>query len=185
MTHNIRTGVWRKKKHTTKDHVSFLFNSTGPQRSFIHEIMHQQLTGQPTRMWGVPIPKELHQQASRGTLSYIMHAARKPAHEFGRLISEHREGSGIISNITHLVGKADKVIGSYVNNAKAWTVLHTPDIVHGVEAAHRAVENNQPGTTIRGLTGGLHSRRADRINHVSDYVHDRLQRSAASSPWKH
>ena len=106
MSHNIRTGAWRKAKITPKSHFNFLMNSTNAQRSFIHELCAQQLGRSPSNLWGVPVPKELVPHTDRHTLKHVMHAAKHAPHEFGRLISEHKKASGFISALGELVARS-------------------------------------------------------------------------------
>ena len=170
-SHNFRVGTWRKKNQTVNDHYHFLMNSTNAQRSFIHELMHQQLTGSATNLWGAMIPKNFHAQASRQTLNYIKYAAKKPAHEFGRLISAHKEGSGIISTIGELIGNGAKTVGSYMNSVGGWVAANGNNIRHGVQMANELI---RAGTTVGNLTGMVSDETANKIDSISSYVNKRL-----------
>ena len=119
MSHNFRTGAWRKATITPKDHFNFLMNSTNAQRSFIHELCAQQLGRAPSNLWGVPVPKELVPHADRHTLKHVMHAAKHAPHEFGRLISEHKKASGFISALGEAIAGGGQNGWSLCQNGRA------------------------------------------------------------------
>ena len=153
-------------------------NSTNAQRSFIHELMHQKLTGQATNLWGVMIPPELHREASQQTLNYVKYASQKPAHEFGRLISAHKEGSGLISSIGELIGNGAKTVGTYMNSVGGWVAANGNNIRHGVQMANELI---RAGTTVGNLTGMVSDETANKIDSISSYVNKRLNPGNVSS----
>ena len=177
-SHNFRVGTWKKQNQTVKDHYHFLMNSTNSQRSFIHELMHQQLTGRSSNLWGAMIPKEFHANASSQTLNYVKYAAQKPAHEFGRLISEHKEGSGIISALGELIGTGAKTVGKYMNTVGGWVAANGNNIRHGVQMANELIN---AGTTVGSLTGLMSDETANKINSISNLVNQRLNPGNVSS----
>ena len=170
-SHNIRVGTWKKRNQTVKDHYHFLMNSTNAQRSFVHELMHQQLTGQASNLWGAMIPKELHVNASPQSMQFVKYAAQKPAHEFGRLISQHKEGSGIISTIGELIGKGASTVGKYMNTVGGWVAANGNNIRHGVKMANELIN---VGTSVGTLTGMMSDETANKINSISSLVNSRM-----------
>ena len=177
-SHNIRVGTWKKRNQTVNDHYHFLMNSTNAQRSFIHELMHQQLTGQATNLWGAMIPKELHVDASPQSMQFVKYAAQKPAHEFGRLISQHKAGSGIISTIGGLIGKGASTVGKYMNSVGGWVAANGNNIRHGVQMANELIN---VGTSVGSLAGMVSDETANKINSISKLVNSRLNPGNVSS----
>ena len=177
-SHNIRVGTWKKRNQTVKDHYHFLMNSTNAQRSYIHELMHQQLTGQASNLWGAMIPKELHVAGSPQGMQFVKYAAQKPAHEFGRLISQHKEGSGIISTIGGLIGKGASTVGKYMNSVGGWVAANGNNIRHGVKMANELIN---VGTSVGSLTGMMSDETANKINSISNLVNSRLNPRKVSS----
>ena len=182
-SHNIRVGTWKKRNQTVNHHYHFLMNSTNAQRSYIHELMHQQLTGQASNLWGAMIPKELHVDASPQSMQFVKYAAQKPAHEFDRLISQHKAGSGIISTIGSLIGKGASTVGKYMNTVGGWVAANGNNIRHGVKMANELIN---VGTSVGSLTGMMSDETANKINSISNLVNSRLNpRKVASGFRKH
>ena len=131
-SHKFRTHIWAKRRQTGKDHAHFLMNSTTAQRSFIHELASQQLGHPPSRLWGVPIPEDFHQPADKQTLQFVRNAAKHSSHEFGRLISSHKAGSGFISGLSEMMGDAAKASSSYLGKVGKFFGEHGEAIKNGV-----------------------------------------------------
>ena len=152
-SHKFRTHVWAKRRQTGKDHANFLMNSTTAQRSFIHELASQQLGHSPSRLWGVPIPTEFHQPADKQTLTFVRNAAKQSSHEFGRLISSHKTGSGFISGLSDMIGDAAKASGSYLGKVGKFFGEHGTAIKNGISIGKDLFST---GTQIAQLAGWMH-----------------------------
>ena len=169
-SHNIRTGAWKKAKITPRDHFHFLMNSTNAQRSFIHEICAQELGRHPSNLWGVPVPKELIPRTDRHTLKHVMHAAKHPAHEFGRLISSHKKASGWISSLGEAIASGAKTVGKYAKSVGSFIGKNGAAIQRGVSITKDLVTT---GTTVGQLAGLLSHDKKSKIDQIADalYAH--------------
>lgn len=163
-SHNFRTHTWKKKNQTGLDHMNFLMNSTNAQRSFIHELASQQLGHPPSNMWGVPIPEELHQPADKRTLQFVIHAAKHPPHEFGRLISSHKKASGWAADLGEAISGFAKGTGKYLGKVASYGLAHADEIKTGVGIAKNLV---QTGTQIATAAGWLHPDKKTTIDSVA------------------
>ncbi|HIK58230.1 MAG TPA: hypothetical protein EYF96_03980 [Nitrospinaceae bacterium] len=153
LSHKFRTHIWAKRKQNGKDHAHFLMNSTTAQRSFIHELASQQMGHPPSRLWGVPIPTEFHQPADHKTLSFVRNAAKHSSHEFGRLISSHKTGSGWVGALSDFVGDAAKTSAKYLGKVGKFMGEHGEAIKNGVSIGKDLF---QTGTQIAQLAGWMH-----------------------------
>ncbi len=167
MTHNFVVGTWRKKKQTAADHAKFLMNSTNAQRSFIHEVTSQMLGHAPSALWGHPVPDELMPHADDNTLAYVRHASKHSAHEFGRLISEHKRASGWASALGEVIGDAAKTAGRYAKTAATFAIKHGDEIKQGVGILKGLV---QTGTTIAQLAGGMSKDRKSTLDQIANAI---------------
>ena len=152
-SHKFRTHIWAKRRQTGIDHAHFLMNSTTAQRSFIHELASQQLGHDPSLLWGVPIPTEFHQPADKQTLTFVRNAAKHSSHEFGRLISSHKAGSGFISGLSDMIGDAAKASGSYLGKVGKFMSKNGTAIKNGISIGKDLF---QTGTQIAQLAGWMH-----------------------------
>lgn len=150
-SHNFRTGTWRKKNQTAADHYQFLMNSSNAQRSFVHELASQQLGHAPSMLWGVPIPPELHQPADTKTLQFIQHAAKHPAHEFGRLLSSHKKASGWASALGSAIGRGAKTVVKYGSKVGKFIGEHGDTIRKGVGILSDMVSTGAQIASVAGL----------------------------------
>jgi hypothetical protein len=151
MSHNFRTGVWAKRGQTPQDHFKFLMNSTGTQRSFIHELSSQMMGVPPSNLWGAPIPQVFHHPADSNTLMFVNRASKHPAHEFGRIISSHKKASGWISGLGALIGDGAKAAAGYGRSVASWIGKNGKAIQQGVAITKDLVST---GATIAHI-GGL------------------------------
>ena len=172
MTFNIRTGAWRKPNISAKAHFNFLMNSTNAQRSFIHEVCAQELGQHPSNMWGVPVPKELIPQTDRHTLKHVMHASKHSAHEFGRLISAHKKGSGWISALGEAIAGGAKTVGRYAKSVGSFIGKNGAAIQRGVSITKDLVTT---GTTVGQLAGLLSHDKKSKIDQIADQLYQHAQ----------
>ena len=172
MSHNFRTGAWRKANITPKDHFNFLMNSTNAQRSFIHELCAQQLGRAPSNLWGVPVPKELVPHTDRHTLKHVMHAAKHAPHEFGRLISEHKKASGFISALGEAIAGGAKTVGRYAKTVGQFIGKNGAAIQRGVSITKDLVTT---GTTVGQLAGILRHDQKSKIDQIADALYKHAQ----------
>ena len=172
MTHNIRTGAWRKPNITPKAHYGFLMNSTNAQRSFIHEVCAQELGSHPSNLWGVPVPKELVPHTDRHTLKHVMHAAKHAPHEFGRLISEHKKASGFISALGEAIAGGAKTVGRYAKTVGQFIGKNGAAIQRGVSITKDLVTT---GTTVGQLAGILRHDQKSKIDQIADALYKHAQ----------
>ena len=172
MSHNIRTGAWKKATITPKDHFHFLMNSTNAQRSFIHEVCAQELGRHPSKLWGVPVPKELIPATDRHTLKHVMHAAKHPAHEFGRLISEHKKASGWISSLGEAIAGGAKTVGKYAKSVGSFVAKNGKAIQRGIGITKDLVST---GTTVGQLAGLLSHDKKSKIDQIADALYKHAQ----------
>lgn len=172
MTHSFRVGSWRKINQTAKDHANFLMNSTNAQRSVIHEACSQMLGHEPSSFWGHPVPGELLPHAEQSTLHFVRQASKHSAHEFGRLISSHKKGSGWISEFGSLIGGAAKTAGKYAKIGGKYLIAHGDEIKTGV-----GVIKNIVGTTsgIAHLAGYLSKENKDTLDEIASLVNAHAQ----------
>ena len=171
MSHNFRTGAWRKPQ-TPKSHFNFLMNSTNAQRSFIHELCAQQLGHRPSRLWGVPVPSELVPQTDSHTLKHVMHAAKHAPHEFGRLISEHKKASGFISALGELIAGGAKTAARYGKSVGQFIGKNAAAIQRGVSITKDLVTT---GTTVGQLAGILSHDKKSKIDQIADALYKHAQ----------
>ena len=171
-SHKFRTHIWAKRKQNAKDHFHFLMNSTTAQRSFIHELASQQLGHAPSRLWGVPIPEEFHQPADKQTLSFVRNAAKHSSHEFGRLISSHKAGSGFISGLTEMMGDAAKASGSYLGKVGKFIGEHGEAIKNGVSIGKDLFST---GTQIAQLAGWMHPDTKSNLDAMASAIDKHVQ----------
>ena len=172
MTHNFRTHTWKKQNQNGADHFKFLMNSTNAQRSFLHELASQQLGNPPSNMWGVPMPHEFHHPAEPATLRFVMHATKQPAPECGRLLSEHRKGSGWASAIGDIIGDAGKTSIKYIGKVGKFVAKNGTAIKNGAQIVNNLV---QTGSTIAQLAGMIHPDTKSTIDSISDAVNKHVQ----------
>ena len=172
MTHKFRTGVWAKATQSPKDHFQFLMNSTNTQRSFVHELSSQMLGIPPSNLWGVHIPPQLHPQGDHETLRFVQHAAKHPAHEFGRLISSHKKASGWISNLGDLIGDGAKAVGGYGKKVAKFVSKNGKAIQRGVSITKDLV---QTGSTIAQLAGLIDPQKKSTIDAIANAVAQHAQ----------
>ena len=170
--HNFRTGIWKKANPTPRDHMNFLMNSTNSQRSFVHEVANQMLGAPPSNMWGVPVPQELRPHADQHTLTFVRSAARQPAHEFGRLISEHKKGSGWISALGEAISTGAKVVGKYGKNVAGFVARNGAAIKSGISVAKDLV---QTGTAVGQIAGLLRPKTKTKIDQIADAIYRHSQ----------
>ena len=170
--HNFRTGIWRKANPTARDHMNFLMNSTNAQRSFIHEVSSQMLGHKPSNLWGVAVPHELRPQADSHTLAFVRSAARQPAHEFGRLISEHKKGSGWISALGEAISSGAKVVGKYGKNVAGFVARNGAAIKSGIGITKDLV---QTGTAVGQIAGLLQPETKSKIDQIADAIYKHAQ----------
>ena len=171
-SHKFRTHIWAKRRQTGKDHAHFLMNSTTAQRSFIHELASQQLGHPPSRLWGVPIPEEFHQPADKQTLSFVRNAAKHSSHEFGRLISSHKAGSGFISGLSDMIGDAAKASGSYLGKVGKFFGEHGEAIKNGVAIGKDLFST---GTQIAQLAGWMHQDTKSNLDAMANAIDKHVQ----------
>ena len=171
-SHKFRTHIWAKRRQTPKDHMHFLMHSTTAQRSFIHELASQQLGHPPSMMWGVPIPTEFHQPANKQTLNFVRNAAKHSSHEFGRLISSHKEGSGFISGLSEVIGDAAKSSGSYLGKVGKFLGTHGEAIKNGVAIGKDLF---QTGTQIAQLAGWMHQDTKSNLDAMASAIDKHVQ----------
>lgn len=172
MSHNIRTGAWRKAKITPQDHFKFLMNSTNAQRSFIHEVCAQELGRSPSNMWGVPVPRELIPHTDRHTLKHVMHAAKHAPHEFGRLISEHKKASGWITSLGEAIAGGAKTVGKYAKSVGSFIGKNGAAIQRGMSITKDLVTT---GTTVGQLAGILSHDKKSKIDELADALYKHAQ----------
>ena len=172
MSHNIRTGAWKKPNITPKAHFHFLMNSTNAQRSFIHEVCAQELGRHPSNLWGVPVPKELIPHTDRHTLKHVMHAAKHSAHEFGRLISEHKKASGWVSALGEAIAGGAKTVGKYAKSVGSFIGKNGAAIQRGVSITKDLVTT---GTTVGQLAGLLSHDKKSKIDQIADALYAHAQ----------
>ena len=170
--HKFRTGPWAKKVQTPADHFKFLLHATSPQLAFVHELSSQQLGHAPSRLWGVPIPHELHPQADQDTLHFVRSASRQPAHEFGRLIASHKKASGFISTLGELVGDGARTVGKYGKNVARFVSKNGEAIQRGVAITKDLVST---GATIAKISGMIHPDTASSIDAIAEAVNKHVQ----------
>jgi len=171
-SHNFRTGTWKKKRQSAKDHYSFLMNSTNAQRSIIHEAVSQQLGHAPSNLWGVPIPKELHVPADPDTLHFVMAAAKHPSHEFGRILSSHKKASGWASAFGELVGDGAKAVGRYGKNVAGFVARNGESIRTGIGIMKDLV---QTGAAVGQISGLITHKTRSKIDDISAAIHKHSQ----------
>ena len=171
-SHKFRTHIWAKRRQTGKDHAHFLMNSTTAQRSFIHELASQQLGHPPSRLWGVPIPEDFHQPADKQTLSFVRNAAKHSSHEFGRLISSHKAGSGFISGLSDMIGDAAKASGSYLGKVGKFFGEHGEAIKNGVAIGKDLFST---GTQIAQLAGWMHPDTKSNLDAMASAIDKHVQ----------
>ena len=172
MSHNFRTGAWGKPNITPKAHFHFLMNSSNAQRSFIHEVCRQELGHHPSRMWGVPVPKELIPRTDRHTLKHVMHASKHSAHEFGRLISEHKKASGWISALGEAIAGGAKTVGKYAKSVGSFIGKNGAAIQKGISITKDIVTT---GTTVGQLAGLLSHDKKSKIDQIADALYKHAQ----------
>ena len=171
-SHKFRTHIWAKRRQTGKDHAHFLMNSTTAQRSFIHELASQQLGHPPSRLWGVPIPEDFHQPADKQTLQFVRNAAKHSSHEFGRLISSHKTGSGFISGLSEVIGDAAKASGSYLGKVGKFFGEHGEAIKNGVSIGKDLFST---GTQIAQLAGWMHQDTKSNLDAMANAIDKHVQ----------
>ena len=171
-SHKFRTGTWQKKNQTAADHYQFLMNSTNAQRSFIHELASQQLGEAPSLLWGVPIPQELHQPADKQTLQFIQHAAKHPAHEFGRLVSSHKKASGWGSALGSAIGRGAKTVVKYGAKVGKFIGEHGDTIRKGVGILSDMVST---GAQIASIAGVMDPNAGMDLSDISALVNQHVQ----------
>ena len=171
-SHKFRTHIWAKRRQTGKDHAHFLMNSTTAQRSFIHELASQQLGHPPSRLWGVPIPEDFHQPADKQTLHFVRNAAKHSSHEFGRLISSHKTGSGFISGLSEVIGDAAKASGSYLGKVGKFFGEHGEAIKNGVSIGKDLFST---GTQIAQLAGWMHQDTKSNLDAMANAIDKHVQ----------
>lgn len=179
MTHNFRTGAWRKATQTPKEHFKFLMHSTGPQRSFIHELCSQKLGNPPSNLWGVEIPPELHPYAERSTLNYVLHASKHAPHEFGRLISSHKKASGFIGALGQLIGKGAATAAKYGKAVAGFIGKNGAAIQRGVSITKDLVTT---GTTIGQISGLMHHETKSKIDKIADAINRQVHALGPQKP---
>ena len=100
MSHNLKTGLWKKKKWNDKNLFKFLSEITPAQLSFCREVVRQNLGKKPSKYWAhQKIDIKLKQ--SRESLEYFLEATTHPKHIMLEKLSEHKEGGSIGSSIGH------------------------------------------------------------------------------------
>ena len=171
-SHKFRTHIWAKRRQTGKDHAHFLMNSTTAQRSFIHELASQQLGPPPSRLWGVPIPEDFHQPADKQTLQFVRNAAKHSSHEFGRLISSHKAGSGFISGLSEMMGDAAKASSSYLGKVGKFFGEHGEAIKNGVSIGKDLFST---GTQIAQLAGWMHQDTKSNLDAMANAIDKHVQ----------
>lgn len=172
MTHNFRTGPWKKQTQTGADHYKILMNSTNAQRSFVHELSSQQLGLPPSMMWGVPIPHEFHQPADQHTLKFVQNASKQAPHEFGRLISSHKKGGNFISGLADMIGGGAKASKNYLMKVGSFALKHGQQIKTGVSIAKDLVST---GTTIAQAAGWIHPDSKSTIDSIAEAIDKHAQ----------
>ena len=177
-SHNFRTGTWRKKKQTGKDHFHLLMNSTNAQRSFIHEACSQALGHAPSGLWGhVVIPPELIPQSDPDTLQFTRNAAKHSAHEFGRVISTHKKASGLIGTLGEMIGDAGKASAGYLGKVGRFVMKNGDAIKTGISIGKDVI---QTGTSIAQLAGWM----GEDSKNTLDSIAAALDRHAQSDVYK-
>lgn len=172
MTHNFRTGTWKKTKQTGRDHAHFLMNSTNAQRAFIHEVTSQMLGQQPSNFWGHPVPHEFMVPTDKNTLSFVRNASKHSAHEFGRLLASHKKGSGWASELGSVIGTFGKTAAKYGVQGGKWMIAHGDEIKTGIGIAKGLL---QTGTTIAQLTGHLSSDNKSTLDAIANAINQHAQ----------
>jgi hypothetical protein len=172
-SHNFRSGTWKKRKQTGKDHFHFLMNSSNAQRSFIHEACSQALGHAPSRLWGhVEIPPELMPSSDPDTLQFTRNAAKHSAHEFGRVISTHKKASGLISSLGEMIGDAGKASAGYLGKVGRFVLKNGDAIKTGISIGKDVI---QTGTSIAQLAGWMGQDKADTLNAIAATVNAHAQ----------
>ena len=168
MSHNFRVGLWKKANPTPRDHMNFLMNNTNAQRSFAHEVCNQMLGAPPSNMWGVAVPQELRPHADTHTLAFVRAAAKQPSHEFGRLLSENKKGSGWISALGEAISAGAKTVGRYGKSVAQFIGKNGTAIGKGISITKDLVTT---GTTIGQVVGLLHPDTKSKIDQIADAIH--------------
>ena len=143
-------------------------NSTNAQRSFIHEVCAQELGRHPSNLWGVPVPKELIPRTDRHTLKHVMHAAKHSAHEFGRIISEHKKASGWVSALGEAIAGGAKTVGKYAKSVSSFVAKNGAAIKSGIGITKDLVTT---GTTVGQLAGLLSHDKKSKIDQIADALY--------------
>lgn len=172
-SHNFRSGTWKKRKQTGKDHYHFLMNSSNAQRSFIHEACSQALGHAPSRLWGhVEIPPELMPASDPDTLQFTRNAAKHSAHEFGRVISTHKKAGSLISAFGELVGDSAKASVGYLGKVGRFVMKNGDAIKTGISIGKDVI---QTGTSIAQLAGWMGQDKADTLNSIAATINAHAQ----------
>jgi len=147
-------------------------NSTNAQRSFIHEACSQMLGHEPSSLWGHPVPPELLPHADQSTLHFVRQASKHSAHEFGRLISSHKKGSGLASEFGSLIGSFGKSALKYGKIGGKYLIEHGDQIKTGVGVLKNIV---QTGSSIAHLTGYMSKDTKSTLDEIANLVNAHAQ----------
>ena len=175
MSHNFRVGMWKKANPTPRDHFQFLMNSTNAQRSFVHEVCNQMLGAPPSNLWGVHVPQELRPQTDTHTLAFVRAAAKQPSHEFGRLLSEHKKGSGWISALGEAIAGGAKAVGRYGKSVASFIGKNGAAIKSGIGITKDLV---QTVTAVGQIAGLIHPETKSKIDQIADAIYKHAQLDA-------
>ena len=129
------TGVFKKKRISSKDMIKFYHTATVPQLNILHEIASQHLQHPPSASWGYQrFP--LTFSAEPSTWEYLRESTRHPVHEFARRMTANtdisKKAGSIGSAIVEGVSAAGRTLVKYGVQAGQAVIKHRDDIATGV-----------------------------------------------------
>ena len=134
MSHNIFTGLWKKRKWNHKNLFKFLHEMTPAQISFCREVVNQNLGQAPSKYWGsTKIKIKLPQ--SKESLRYFLEATEHPRHIMSEKLSKHKEGGSVVGAIGEALVSGGKAVGKVVVSGAKWAASHASQIMKGVGTA--------------------------------------------------
>ena len=134
MSHNILTGLWKKKKWNHKNLFKFIHEMTPAQLSFCREVVNQNLGNPPSKYWGhEKINIKLKQ--NKKALEYFLEATSHPKHIMSAKLSEHKEAAGYMNAIGEVIVDGAKYFGRGAMQAGRYLAAHASQIASGVGTA--------------------------------------------------
>ena len=118
------------------------------------------------------MPRQLIPETDRHTLKHVMHAAKHSAHEFGRLISEHKKASGWITSLGEAIAGGAKTVGKYAKSVGSFIGKNGAAIQKGVSITKDLVTT---GTTVGQLAGLLSHDKKTKIDQIADALYAHAQ----------